>query len=59
MVTASWLHRCTRRSIVLSRLSRVEETFVQGEDGFELGANQFPFAVSPKAGHFARAESSS
>ncbi|MCI0420555.1 MAG: amylo-alpha-1,6-glucosidase [Acidobacteria bacterium] len=29
-------------------LSKVEETFVQGDQRFELGASQFPFAVSPK-----------
>ncbi len=29
-------------------LSKVEETFVQGDQRFELGTNQFPFTVSPK-----------
>jgi len=29
-------------------LSKLEETFVKGEERLELGTNQFPFTVSPK-----------
>src|SRR6187399_1000489 len=29
-------------------LSKVEETFLHNNQRFELGANQFPFTVSPK-----------
>jgi predicted glycogen debranching enzyme len=33
-------------------LSKVEETFLHGDRRFELGANQFPFTVSPKGYSF-------
>src|SRR5688500_14005689 len=33
-------------------LSKVEETFLHDNQRFELGANQFPFTVSPKGYSF-------
>jgi glycogen debranching enzyme len=39
------LHPPVDRFVMLSKL---EETFVRGDERFELGTNQFPFTVSPK-----------